>query len=348
MALGTATTPDTIVTLTGAFKNAGDYLIGHRARALLAAHLPGTQIIDINRREVTDSHYELFNNARAVLLTGGPAYQEKIFPGVYNLDLSRITAPVLPYGLGWKGKLGQEPEAFNFTPEAQEFVTQAHHDKTRFSSARDHLTVRMLKANGIENVAMTGCPAWYDETKLSHDYSFNANPKRIVLSMPAVPQAQIPKIMAHLAKAFPKAQRYLSFQAGYASTHSKKGAEYTRWNRQMALRGLLHGFRPIEFAGNFPKFEAFMQTVDFHVGYRVHSHIFSLSQRKTSILIAEDSRGVGQVAAMGGTALSAHDNPALITAAIDQLWATEGAAIQAAVETMRLTHGEMLRFLHQL
>ena len=340
---------DKIITLTGAFKNAGDYLIGHRARALLAAHLPaGTQIIDVNRREVTESHYELFNQARAVLLTGGPAYQDKVYPGVYNLDLAKINTPVLAYGLGWKGKLGQEPEDFRFTPEATGFVHQIHHDKTRFSSARDHLTVRMLAANGVDNVAMTGCPAWYDESKLEQDFSFNANPKRIVLSMPAVPQAQIPGIMAKLAKDFPKAQRFLSFQAGYASTHSKKGAEYTRWNRQMALRGLLHGFKPIEFAGNFPKFEQFMQTVDFHIGYRVHSHIFSLSQRKASILIAEDSRGVGQVAAMGGTALSAHDDVQLVREAIDNLWATEGTAIQTAVETMRTTHAQMLRFLNQL
>jgi hypothetical protein len=73
-----------------------------------------------------------------------------------------------------------------------------------------------------------------------------------------------------------------------------------------------------------------MQTIDFHIGYRVHSHIFSLSQRKASILIAEDSRGVGQVAAMGGTALSAHDDVQLVREAIDNLWATEGTAIQTA------------------
>jgi hypothetical protein len=338
---------DKVITLTGAFKNAGDYLIGHRARALLAAHVDA-EVIDVNRKTLTDSHYELFNSARAVLLTGGPAYQDKIYPSVYDLDLSRIQVPVLAYGLGWKGKLGQEPEDFRFTPEATEFVSGIHADKTRFSSARDHLTVRMLAANGVENVAMTGCPAWYDESKIAQDFHFDANPKRIVLSMPAVPQSQIPHIMAKLAKEFPKAQRFLSFQAGYRSTHSKKSAEYTRWNRQMALRGLLHGFKPIEFAGNFPKFESFMSTIDFHIGYRVHSHIFSISQRKASILIAEDSRGVGQVAAMGGTALSAHDEPAAVNAAIDQLFANEGAAIQAAVETMRQTHGQMVRFLSQI
>jgi len=116
----------------------------------------------------------------------------------------------------------------------------------------------------------------------------------------------------------------------------------------MAVRGLLHGFKPVEFAGNFPKFEQFMSTVDFHIGYRVHSHIFCISQRKGSILIAEDSRGVGQVAAMGGTALSAHDDVSLVLDGIDQFLSTDGAQVQTAVETMRLTHGRMLRFLEQL
>jgi len=335
------------VTLTGAFKNAGDYLIGHRARALLRAHLDA-EVIDLNRREITDAHYELFNNSRAVLLTGGPAYQEKIYPGVYNLDLSRITVPVLAYGLGWKGKLGQEPEEFSFAPEAKDFVQAIHSDKSRFSSARDHLTVRMLAANGVENVSMTGCPAWYDESILNRDFQYDPNPKVVVFSMPAVPQAQVPTILAKLAKTFPKSKRYLSFQAGFASTHSKRAAEYSRWNRQMALRGVLYGFKPVEFAGNFAKFEQFMQTVDFHIGYRVHSHIFTLSQRRASILIAEDSRGVGQVAAMGGAALSAHDPAQTVVDAIDAFRDTEGVEVQTAVATMRATHSKMLEFLERL
>ncbi|MFM5904950.1 MAG: polysaccharide pyruvyl transferase family protein [Micrococcales bacterium] len=338
---------DKIVTLTGAFKNAGDYLIGHRARALLRNHVDA-EVIDVNRKEITDSHYELFNSARAVLLTGGPAYQQQIYPNVYNLDLSRIQVPVLAYGLGWKGKLGQEPVDFRFTDAAGDFVRAVHQDKTRFSSARDHLTVAMLSANGVENVAMTGCPAWYDETKLSQDYLYSPDVKRLVFSMPAVPQAQVPILLAKLAKDFPRAEKYLAFQAGYRSTHSKKAAEFTRWNYLQLAKASLRGFKPISFEADFGKFESFMQTVDFHVGYRVHSHIFSLSQRKTSMLIAEDSRGMGQVAAMGGTAVLASEPATAAALAIDELFQTRGEAITKAVETMRGTHQEMLRFLKQI
>jgi len=336
-----------IVTITGAFKNAGDYLIGDRARKLLKNHTDA-EIVDLNRREITEAHYPLINQARAVLLTGGPAFQAEIYPKVYNLELDRITAPVLAFGLGWKGKLGQSPEAFRFTPAAQEFVGAIHHDKTRFSSARDYLTVEMLKANGVENVAMTGCPAWYDERFLSTDYEFDPNVKRLVLSMPAVPQPMIPVLIRDLAKRFPKAEKFLSFQAGYKSTHSKKSAEYSRWNYRMLTQGLLRGFKPISFESNFAKFESFMGTIDFHAGFRVHSHVFSLSQRRTSLLIAEDSRGVGQVQAMGGRALSASEQPQAASDAVDKLFDTQGVEIQQAISTMRGTHSEMLRFINQL
>lgn len=335
------------MTLTGAFKNAGDYLIGHRARALLAKHVHA-EAIDINRKAITESHYDLFNSARAVLLTGGPAYQEKVYPNVFDLDLTKIKVPVLAYGLGWKGKLGQEPEDFRFSQDAENFVQAIHRNQTLFSSARDHLTVRMLEVNGVSNVWMTGCPAWYDETKLEQDFEFDGNPKTVVLSMPAVPQEQVPTLMAKLASRFPNAKRYLSFQAGYSSTHSKKGAEYTRWNRAMLLRGLIYGFKPVEFAGNFEKFAGFMAKADFHIGYRVHSHIFCISQRKGSILIAEDSRGIGQVAAMGGVALSARDTNQAIAEAVDDFFDSQGVQVQSAVETMRATHGRMLEFLAQI
>ncbi len=336
-----------IVTITGAFKNAGDYLIGDRARTLLRNHTDA-EIVDLNRRELTDSHYELLNGARAVLLTGGPAYQAEVYPKIYNLDLGRIAAPVLAFGLGWKGKLGQAPEEFRFAEPAGEFVRAIHADKTRFSSARDFLTVNMLRANGVDNVAMTGCPAWYDERFIAQDYEFNPNIKRLVLSMPAIPQPMIPVLLRNLAKRFPKAEKFLSFQAGYKSTHSKKANEYSRWNYLMLAKGALRGFKPISFESDFTGFESFMNGIDLHVGFRVHSHVFSLSQRKTSLLIAEDSRGIGQVQAMGAVAVSAHDDPQSATAALAELLDTRGASVAAAVKTMQTTHNEMLRFIKQL
>ena len=336
-----------IVTLTGAFKNAGDYLIGYRARALLRNHVDA-DVVDINRKQLDDAAYQTMNQARAVLLTGGPAYQASIFPGVYNLDLDRIKVPVLAYGLGWKGKLGQTPDEFEFEPAAADFVRRIHSDPTRFSSARDHLTLQVLANHGVQNVAMTGCPAWYDESKLASDYRYPEDVKRVVFSMPAVAQSSVPALLRKLARSFPKADKVLAFNAGYKSTRSKNASAITRWNYRMMGVGLLNGFKPISIESDFVGFEKLMTGADFHMGFRVHSHIFALSQRVGSLLIAEDSRGVGQLQAMGSPVLSATQPVAELVAAVDEFRDTAGASTAAAVQTMRQTHGEMLRFLRQL
>lgn len=336
-----------IITITGAYKNAGDHLIGLRARALLRAHVDA-EIINIDRKQIQDQSYGLFNTANAVLLTGGPAYQGGIYPNVYDLDLNRLEIPVLPYGVGWKSKLDSHPKEFSFAPEAKKFITQLHADATRFSSARDHLTVEMLKAQGIANVAMTGCPAWYDEEKLTKDFVFPNQMKSLVLSMPAVPNKQTRILMKLLARQFPKAKKYLSFQAGFVSGHSKKSAEYTNQFRKTRYLASLLGWKSISFESNLDKFEKFMKAVDFHIGYRVHSHIYCLSQRIASMLIAEDSRGIGQSMATAVTPLSVTADEIQLKLSLHKMLDTHGEDIHRAIGTIRDTHPEMLRFLNQI
>ena len=333
-----------LVTLTGAFKNSGDYLIGHRARTLLKNHTDH-EIVDLNRKEITAESYDLFNRSKAVLLTGGPAYQASIFPGVYNLDLTKISVPVIAYGLGWKGKLGQDPKDFSFTPESQEFIRQIHSSGLN-SSARDFLTTEVLGNIGVENVVMTGCPAWYDEAKLAQDFTWR-EVKTIVFSMPAVEQESVLPILKFLAKAFPKAKKYLAFNAGFKSTRNKDAEAITRWNSKVKLMASLRGYESVSYESDFAKFQEIQSLADLHVGFRVHSHIFSVSQRIASVLIAEDSRGIGQLQAMGSPVLSAKQDPAELTKALGEFIESRGASVQMAVEKIRATHPKMVEFISQ-
>jgi hypothetical protein len=339
-----------IVTLTGAFKNAGDHLIGFRARALVREHAD-PDVLNLNRKEITERSYEQFAEARAVLLAGGPAYQREMYPSVYDLDLDRIEVPVLAYGLGWKGKLGQQPDDFQFTPDALKFIERIHADPTRFSSARDQLTVDMLAAQGIKNVAMTGCPAWYDLAKIETDYVFNPDPARIIVSAPAVPQAGLAEVLKRIHKLYPKAEKLLAFNAGFRSTRSKKTSAYTRWNYYLMAYARARGFKSVSFEGDLESFTDVMASADLHVGYRVHSHLFSLSQRIGSVLIAEDSRGVGQLMALGAAAedvVSTEHSPSAQADAVSRFVETRGASASAAVARMQATYPEMIRFLKQL
>lgn len=332
-----------LVTLTGAFKNAGDHLIGHRARALLRNHTDH-EIINLNRKELTAASYETINSARALLLTGGPAYQKAIYPDIYPLELDRIKVPIIPYGLGWKGSLKMTPEKFSFEPAAENFVRDIHNGN-HFSSARDHQTVGILNRLGIANVVMTGCPAWYDEQKLESDYELR-EVRQLVFSMPAVPQDLVLPLMQYLAKKYPKAKKTLAFNAGYKSTRSTNQSEYTRWNYQMIARGLALGFRPVSFESDFDKFNEVMSAQDLHLGFRVHSHIFSLSQRIASALIAEDSRGISQLQALEAPVLLASQSASDLIAELNQIF-DAGDAIRNSVAKMRATHPQMLRFISQ-
>src|SRR5690606_836236 len=116
-------------------------------------------------------HYDLFNRARAVLLCGGPAYQREIYPKVYPLERNRISARIVPYGLGWKSSAGKAPSTFRFEPPAEEFIKDIH-SKIELSSARDLLTVEVLSHADVNNAIMTGCPAWYDLSSFDTPYVF--------------------------------------------------------------------------------------------------------------------------------------------------------------------------------
>lgn len=336
-----------IVTLTGAYKNAGDHLIGWRARELLRQHVD-SQIVNIDRKAISDEHYELFNRARAVLLTGGPAYQRNLYPGIYPLDLERVRVPVIPFGLGWRDRLGANPESFEFEAEALKFLHAIHEDKTRFSSARCPLTLRLLEANGVSNAAMTGCPAWFDETKLDLDFEWPNAIRRIVFTAPANKITDSAALLRWLRRRFTRASITLVFQAGLKSSHSKRGAEFTRWNVALAAQSALVGIRTVDSSGSEQKLRELLATTDLHIGYRVHSHLFCVSQRIASVLIAEDTRGEGQNLALNLPQLTSKDSLAVKQQSISSFLESSGSAMQSAVEQTRASHTEMLRFLSQL
>lgn len=112
---------------------------------------------------------------------------------------------------------------------------------------------------------------------------------------------------------------------------------------------MTRGWKVASLAGSLPKLEALYGNADLHIGYRVHAHLFCLSRRIPSILINEDSRGVGQAAALGATSLTV-DGGKLepIQEAVEAHFATRGEEVARAVATMRDTFPTMQQFLKTL
>ena len=284
-----------IVTLTGAYRNVGDHLIGHRAHQLLRKYLD-TDIVNIDRKNITAEHYDVFNKARAVILCGGPAYQAEIFPNVYSLDLSKIKTPVIPYGLGYKAKLTSDK--FKFTDESLKFVKTIH-SHIKNSSARDVKTVDALNQNGIMNVIMTGCPAWYDIDKIGQGYNKPSSIKSVAFSSPALVDENALLALKMIKQRYPNAKKYITFHHGIYIGKSKRELKMTLKNVRASISAMLDGFEVVDLQTDLPKMCRIYDECDLHVGYRVHAHLYKLSQRGASILLSEDQRGVSQSITLG-------------------------------------------------
>lgn len=336
-----------IVTLCGAYRNAGDHLIGERARALLRAFVD-PEVINIDRKAIGPEHYDVFNKARAVVLCGGPAYQREMYPKIYPLERQRIAPPIVPLGLGWKSPAAKDPRTFVFQPAAAEFI-QGIHSSIPASSARDPLTVEVLAHAGVENAWMTGCPAWYDLSTFEDPYVFREDVRRLILSMPAIMQPGVAELTQWLDRRFPRAERVLSFHHGIVPEKSPKGRERGRAFIRFASEAKRRGWKIVGLAGSLPKLQALYESSDLHIGYRVHAHLFCLSRRISSILINEDSRGVGQCKALGAPNLTIDgDNIEHIIAAVDAHFEQRGEGVEQSVSTMRDTFSTMRRFLEML
>ena len=282
------------------------------------------------------------------MLCGGPAYQREIYPKVYPIERERVKPPLVPLGLGWKSAAGKAPNSFKFAPQALAFVRGVH-ERIELSSARDPLTVEVLERSGVGNALMTGCPAWYDLNFIDKPYRFAGEPKTVVYSMPAVMQPGTWELLLWLTRRFPKARRIVSFHHGVIPATDKKGREKAARFLRFSAAAMLRGWKISSLASSLPKLEALYGAADLHVGYRVHAHLFCLSRRIPSILINEDSRGVGQAKALGARSLVVGDGDIEpFKAEIEAHFDTRGEGIARSVAVMRDTFPTMQRFLKTL
>ena len=296
-----------LVILTGAKKNIGDFLIGERAKTLLKEFLDD-DIIELDRFKKLDDQLELINKSKALVLCGGPAYSRDIYKGIYPLvdDLNNIKVPIVPFGLGWSGKPFNKANNFRFNKDSEIFLSHIHKTLEK-SSCRDEITMGILKANGIDNVVMTGCPVWYDMDFIGKAFKMPITPKQVVFSTGASSNLffQSVSLLKSLKRHFPKAKIHITYHRGIfpaKGTPPRKGLSYMA----IAFYGLLSGSKIHDVSSDLKKIN-FYQNCDLHIGYRVHAHLYFLSKRIPSILINEDGRGLGMVRSMNLPELNYND-----------------------------------------
>lgn len=289
------------VLLVGAKRNVGDHLIVDRATKLLEALRPDRELVKLPRWEPLHAHLDAVNAAEAVVLCGGPALQERLYPGIYPLveDLSRIRPPLVAFGLGWKAIPGDEWDLarFEFDERSQPLLARLAADG--HVSVRDHLATRVLRGRGID-ARMTGDPGWYDLDHMGVELAPPTAVERIVVSVPAHPMHHpaVETLGRRLSALLPDARIVAAFHHGWtAGPHvTERSAEaYSRLKERLEAAN----WGVADLAGDLQAMETLYGGEALHVGWRLHAHLFCLSRRRASFLLEEDCRGRGASEALG-------------------------------------------------
>ena len=309
---------DYYVILTGSKNNAGDFLIKYRAKKLFAALRPDRNIVDLDAWKPFDqASLDLVNNSKALILLGGPALQAHMYPGIYALtaNLDDIKVPVTTMGIGWKSISGNWEDTYDYPLSASAMQLLRKVESSGLPmSVRDFHTLNALAFKGIDNVLMTGCPAYYDLDYIGKPVQLPETLHKVAFSLgvsfiesPSMDREVKAQIL-QLKDYFKDAEFEVVFHHGlnsevFLNVH-KDGQEHNERHRQFAQWLQEKNIPYVDISGSAENLINYYSKVDLHVGYRVHAHIFMSSVAKPSVLVAEDGRGKAVEKTVGGLVVS--------------------------------------------
>ncbi|MFX1343085.1 MAG: polysaccharide pyruvyl transferase family protein [Promethearchaeota archaeon] len=290
--------------------NVGDYLIFERGKNLIETLKPDTpclvgQIAIPLYDQITP---EQFKQLKAVIIAGGPGVRPNIYPDIYPIhpDILTHNIPIVFLGIGAKYYPGEYSLAHmvKLSQQGKQFL---HHiEDTGFGiGVRDIHSARVLNLNGIQNVSLNGCPAWYAINEFPARHSQPKEIKRILFTTPATPfhYRLAASVLKALRTQFPEAVILVSFHHGI-QLGEKGDPRLADLNVRLSNYARKLGCETFDASYDLKKIQVY-DTMDIHVGFRVHAHIYFLSYAKPSFLIAEDSRGDGVVKTLGGVGFPA-------------------------------------------
>ena len=290
-----------ICLMSGAVINAGDFLLEKRSKELINHFVPDSDITVLNRvNQDYSDRIDLLNSFDAILFSGGPLYQ----PGLYRNSIpfvkpnliNEVKSPVFFLG----GGLYQNYYTCSYSDIDKLFYNQGIHNGS-FLGCRDIFTVKYLNHVGC-SAELTGCPAWYD-LKHVDQRDFRKQPgeiKSICVSDPGDSQniSMMKGLIGHLRKKYSDATIKLIIHRGVP----KEMADVIP-----VLKDKM-GVETVRITGSADGFSLY-DDCDLHVGFRVHAHIYNLSQRNLSVLFNEDIRGVGVNTSLGLDNINVENRP---------------------------------------
>lgn len=294
------------VLLTGSQTNSGDHLIKYRANKLLSYLRPDREIINFNGWEAFDKErLSIVNSSVALILTGGPALRINTSPDVYPLveDLEKIKVPIITFGVGYRDASGswENTKDFEYSKTTKKLLNKINKSGYK-STVRCYNTMNTLLHNGFDNFVMAGCPALYDieivntiNVKYNEPVKIAFSTGRKYLNNPFIYNQQLDLIQRFNNK-------YNDFVVTFHDPISPLNEIQSKLIKDLEKKQIKY----IDISGLHTNLIEFYSSIDLHIGYRVHGHIFMLSKKKVSVLLSEDSRGKGIKNTLGGLVFDAY------------------------------------------
>lgn len=287
--------------------NVGDQLIEVALKRLITRERGDVEFLTIFREESLENRLDEINATAAILLPAFPIRDAPMYPGCYRLveDLDRIKVPLIPVGANWNVYPGdaESRRRVEYSAATTAFLKRVAAGVPQLS-CREYHVCEVLRKHGIINTIMTGDPAWYDPDFFGQPLHRPARIDRLVFSPPlsAFYRGQAEEILTMLAQLFPRARRLCAMHLTDAkaspftdkrpTNDASMRADVAEKNAFIRYRARELGFEVLELAGDVAKLD-FYRECDLHVGYECHAHLGFFRQRRPSVLIAEDARGVG-------------------------------------------------------
>jgi tetratricopeptide (TPR) repeat protein len=285
-------------------KNVGDHLISHSAIKLIAVRNSGFSPKIVFRAENLDAYED---GAVRNIIAPGFSVSNGVYPELFGLysDLNRLP-DFYPVGCSFQHvtpsfRTFEEHEYDGGTLEVLRFIAS----RSGPFPCRDQLIVKLLHRYDVPAV-YSGDLAIYDEEKLNTQFVPPAAIKSVVFTIQHHDRyyAQSFKLLELIKERFPGSQLYVAF-------HSKAGPK----PQKIANYAVSLGFSELHLYGDVTNLVVY-DSMDLHIGYRLHGHISFLRRRKPSILLVEDARSFG-LAHTSGTDVGCFEAISLATMEAD-------------------------------
>ncbi|MBA3596118.1 MAG: polysaccharide pyruvyl transferase family protein [Methylibium sp.] len=263
-------------------RNVGDRLITDSALDLIKArhplYAPDVLFRETDLDNLTDKRIDS-------IVAPGFSVSDGVYRGTFRLfsDLSRMKN-FFPIGCSFQQPLqpGASFSDFRYGSQTADFLSLL---AERFGPypCRDALIVKVLTNNNIPAV-YCGDLSLYEERALNRHFVPPDPVQSAVFTVGHLPNYTIQSIdvLNLMRDLLPKADLFVSFHSK-PSEHSIKIAEHA----------VELGFSELRPYGSSKNLQKLYASIDVHLGYRLHGHLFFLRSRKPSILLAEDVRSYG-------------------------------------------------------